>query len=136
MTLHSAIEGKSKGLKIHIPYEWEVVASIAREDPYHVEQLKDIIDLKQLKEDMGIIEVKKRILTESVNWFKICWMRVEEDEPYILLYKCYYDTDAPFKRVTMRERILKKKTRLSQKASAIHDQDYELSKAYMKAAFL
>ena len=47
-TMHSAIERKSGGLQIYEPYGWEIVAAIARQNPYFVYSLKytDFVDTK------------------------------------------------------------------------------------------
>ena len=82
-SMHSAIERKAGGLQIYDPYGWAVVASIARRDPYFVEQLnhKDMIDLKQLKKDMKVTNVNRNEEGHQVKWNKencITWMRFEK----------------------------------------------------------
>lgn len=76
----------SGGLQIYDPYGWAVVASIARKNPYLVETLKhtDIIDLKALKQNMKITNVKKNEDGEKVKWNNegsITWMRFEKISP-------------------------------------------------------
>ena len=128
--MHAAIERKSGGLKIHVPFDWEVVASIARNNPYHVYQLKDIINLRQLQEDMGVEDVKKNTDSEPVNWTKLTWMKFDKDDPDMIQYKYGYDEDAPFKRINVREKVLKKRTRLSEKQVKIFEEGYKLPMAY------
>lgn len=79
-----------------------VVASIARKNPYFFETMKhnDIIDLKQLKRDMKVTNVKKDEEGQKVRWNNdgsITWMRFEKDQPDTTNNKVNYDQDTPFK---------------------------------------
>ena len=73
-----------------------VVASIGRKNPYFVENLKhtDILDLKTLKNDIKVTNVKKDEDDQQVCWNNdgsITWMRFERDHPGIIKYKTGYD---------------------------------------------
>lgn len=70
-SMHAAIERNSEGLKIHTPHEWSVVGAIARRNPYEVFPLDNIVDIRQLKADLGVVELKKNTQGHTVNWMKI-----------------------------------------------------------------
>lgn len=107
--MHSAIERKSSDLKIYSPYGWEIVASIARRNPYHVHSLKydDFIDTKQLKKDLKITNVKVNNLNERVKWNNddaITWMRFEKEHTDKIFYKLNYDKNELFKEIPISRR--------------------------------
>ena len=98
------------GLQIYDPYGWEVVASIARKNPYLVETLKhnNIIDLKALKQDMKITNVKKNEDGEKVKWNNegsITRMRFEKRSPDTIMYKIDYNVESPFKKIKVARSI-------------------------------
>ena len=80
------------------------MASIARKNPYFVETLKheDFIDLKQLKKDMGLTNVKKDEDGNTVRWNlegSITCMCFEKGKTDTILYKVDYDADTKFKAI-------------------------------------
>ena len=91
--MHSAIERKSNGLQIYDPYGWEVIAAIARKNPYFVNQLRnsDIIDVKALQKEMHVNNVKMNMNDEKVQWHNITWMRFEKENPKTIFYKYSYE---------------------------------------------
>lgn len=126
-SMHSAIERKSGGLQIYDPYGWTVVASIARRNPYFVENLEhtDILDLKKLKQDMKVTNVNKDDDGQKVRWNNdgsITWMRFEKEQPDTILYKVTYDQATPFKKMKV---IRSMRQNVASEASG-----YTLPKAY------
>ena len=100
--MHSAIERKSGGLQIYEPYGWEVVACIARKNPYVVKTLENIVDVKRLQEDMQLKNVTVNTENEKVRWKddkSITWLRYEKDQPNTILYKCSYDKEDDFMKI-------------------------------------
>ena len=131
-SMHSAIEQTSAQLKIHIPYEWNVVASIARKKPYNVYSLENIIEMRQLKEDMAICETHKNVKGEIVQWLKITWMKFDKDQPNILMYKYTYNQEDPFMKVNLCEkyRIKRTRPRTSETINVAKHEEYVPPKAY------
>ena len=80
------------------------MASIARKNPYNVETMKhtEIIDLKALKQDMKITNVKTNQDGENVKWNNdgsITWMQFEKSCPDTIKYKVDYNEESPFKQI-------------------------------------
>ena len=98
------------GLQIYDPYGWAVVASIARKNPYLVETINhtDIIDLKALKQDMKIVNVKKNEDGEKVKWNNkgsISWLRFEKSSPDVIKYKVDYNEESSFKKIKVARKL-------------------------------
>lgn len=114
-------------MQIYDPYGWTVVASIARRNPYFVENLEhtDILDLKKLKQDMKVTNVNKDDDGQKVRWNNdgsITWMRFEKEQPDTILYKVTYDQATPFKKMKV---IRSMRQNVASEASG-----YTLPKAY------
>lgn len=62
----------------------------------------DFVDLKVLKQDMKITNVKKNEDGENVKWNNegsITWMRFEKKSPDTIMYKVDYNEESPFKKI-------------------------------------
>ena len=104
------------------------MASIARKNPYHVQTMNhtEIIDLKMLKSNMKITNVKKNDQGEKVKWNNegsITWMRFEKNNPDTIKYKVNYSGVAPFKEIKVMRSI---------RQNAVFKRDYTLPKAFTK----
>ena len=116
-------------MQIHDPYGWAIVASIARKNPYYVENLKhtDILDLKALKKDMNLTNVKKDEDDQQVRWNNdgsIAWMRSEREQRDTILHKVGYVQDEKFKKI--------KSIRSLRQNATLKSSGYTLPKAFFQ----
>ena len=109
-SMHSRIEKKSDTLNIFVPFEWAVVASIARKNPYEVYHVEteDVKDLKRLQQDMKITNMKKDSDGNTVHWTSgqgyssndiVSWLMYRKQDPESIYYRTDYDENKPFKKI-------------------------------------
>jgi len=108
-SMHARIENTSRNMEVRVPYEWEVVANLAREkDPYditHVDQ-DMVYDWKTVKKAMKINNVTKGTRGEVARWKStlenpgINWLRYGKEYPRTIFFKQgTYEQNAPFGKI-------------------------------------
>ena len=109
-SMHAAIERWVDQLEIHVPYEWEVVACLARKDkkPYNVTHLEQetVFDWKAVNKEMQVNNVTQDSNGDKVYWKSnvdttgITWLRYEKKSPHTIYYKHdTYSQTEPFKKI-------------------------------------
>ena len=115
-SMHARIESASDNLCIYVPYEWGIVASIARKNPYivHFFEQREIVNLKALYDDMKLTNVKVNTMGEQVHWTSgkgyssndlVQWLQYRKSEPNKVYYRTHYDETLPFKEIIVRRKM-------------------------------
>ena len=110
-SMRAAIERMAKAIEVRVPYEWEVVACLAREKtkkPYNVKHVQqDMVKYwKQVNRIMKINNVTQDTEGGVARWNStlkttgIDWLRYEKAHPQTIFYKqdSYFE-DTPFKKI-------------------------------------
>ena len=101
-SMHARIELASDTLNIYVPYEWAIVASAARKNPYvgNLFEQSDIKELKMLKNDMKLTNFKVNTNGGHVHWTSgkgyssndiVQWLQYRKAEPDKIFYRTNYD---------------------------------------------
>ena len=110
-SMHAAIERTGRDIEVRVPYEWEVVACLARaktKKPYDVTHVQQemVNDWKQINKMLKVNNVTKDIDGGVARWklsFKnpgINWLHFGKNHPRIIFYKQdTYSESAPFKKI-------------------------------------
>lgn len=79
---------RNKTTHIYVPEDWErVVRQARRKNPFQVFKMKpeDFVSSKALTK--LIVNRKKIVTNEKVEWLKTCWIRVSSDKPLQFSYR-------------------------------------------------
>ena len=79
---------RNKTTHIYVPEDWErVVRQARRKNPFQVFKMKpeDLVSSKALTK--LIVNRKKIVTNEKVEWLKTCWIRVSSDKPLQFSYR-------------------------------------------------
>ena len=91
-SVHSIIDKKSETLQVYVPVQWETIASIARINPYLIDNLQkdEIYNLKSLVGQLKMTNVTRNTEGEQVYCVTgkncdsknvISWMRYQKNSP-------------------------------------------------------
>lgn len=85
--MHSVIERTKKKMQIYSPLEWPALIRCSKmSKPYMVNCLthNDIVDLKQLFDEITCNDLKQDSNKDKVPWMNIKWLRFLKNEGNII----------------------------------------------------
>ena len=117
-SMHAWTELASDTWNIYVPYEWAIVASVARKNPYVVDLLEysDIKDLKMLRNNMKLANFIVNTNGEPVHWASskgyssnniVQWLQYRKAEPDKIFYRINYNEIKPFSEILVRQKTRK-----------------------------